>query len=157
MKKLYQQPRPLVYLTIFILAVGGIVYGLSNLGSLKLRVIPERQPLYTELGNEITENKYDLKVVNKQEKDRYVQVSVISALRGYQLIGAEEPLLVKHGKDTAYTIYVKAPESGIDNEITKITFRIQDKDNPDSFAEYDTRFNAPPSKHEAVEHASTEH
>ena len=156
-KKLYQQPRPLAYLTIFILAVGGIVFGLSNLGSLKLRVIPERQPLFTELGNDLIQNKYDLKVVNKQEHDHYVQVSVISALRGYQLIGAEEPLLVKHGKDTAYTIYVKAPESGIDSEITKITFRIQDKDNPDSFAEYDTRFNAPSSKHEATEHANTEH
>jgi cytochrome c oxidase accessory protein FixG len=153
-KKLYQKPRPLAYMLIFILATSGIVYGLSNLGSLKLRVIPERQPLFTELGNEMIENKYDVKVVNKQEKDRYVVVSVKSALRGYQLIGAEEPLLVKHGKDTAYTIYVKAPESGISSEITKITFRVQDRDDPKIFAEYDTRFNAPTSKYEAVEHAA---
>jgi cytochrome c oxidase accessory protein FixG len=151
-KKLYQKPRPLAYMLIFILATSGIVYGLSNLGSLKLRVIPERQPLFTELGNEMIQNKYDLKVINKQEKDRYVVVTVKSTLRDYKLIGAEEPLLVKHGKDTAYTIYVKAPESGISGEITKITFRVQDRDDPKLFAEYDTRFNAPTSKYEAAEH-----
>jgi cytochrome c oxidase accessory protein FixG len=154
-KKLYQKPRPLAYMVIFTLAMGGIVYGLSHLGSLKLRVIPERQPLFTELSNEVIQNKYDVKVVNKQENDRYVQVSVITALRGYQVIGAEQPLLVKHGKDTSYTIYIKAPESGIDSEITKITFRVQDKDDAQSFAEYETRFNAPISKHEAAEHAAS--
>lgn len=151
-KKLYQHPRPIAYMLIFTLAMGGIVYGFSHLGSLKLRVIPERQPLFTELSNEVIQNKYDVKVVNKQEQDRYVQVSVITKLRGYQLIGAEQPLLVKHGKDTAYTIYVKAPESGIDKEITPITFRVQDKDDAQSFAEYETRFNAPSPKHETPEH-----
>lgn len=143
-KKLYQHPRPLAYMLIFTLAMGGIVYGLTHLGSLKLRVIPERQPLFTELSNEVIQNRYDVKVVNKQATDRYVQVSVITALRGYRLVGAEQPLLVKHGKDTSYTIYVKAPESGIDSEITPITFRVQDKDDAQSFAEYETRFNAPP-------------
>lgn len=143
-KKLYQHPRPLAYMLIFTLAMGGIVYGLTHLGSLKLRVIPERQPLFTELSNEVIQNKYDVKVVNKQETDHFVQVSVITALRGYQLVGAEQPLLVKHGKDTSYTIYVKAPASGIDSEITPITFRVQDKDDAQSFADYETRFNAPP-------------
>ena len=143
-KKLYQQPRPLMYMLIFTLAMGGIVYGLSNLGALKLRVIPERQPLFTVLGNEVIQNKYDVKVVNKQETDRYVQVSVMTALRNYRVVGAEQPLLVRHGKDTTYTIYVKAPESGIDSEISPITFRVQDKDNAQSFAEYETKFNAPP-------------
>lgn len=142
-KKLYQHPRPIAYMLIFTIALSGIIYGLSHLGSLKLRVIPERQPLFTELGNEMIQNKYDLKVVNKLEKDRFVKVSVKSTLHGVELMGAEEPLLVKHGKDTTYTIYVKAPESGIDSEITKVTFRIEDKDDPLSFAEYDTRFNAP--------------
>lgn len=143
-KKLYQHPRPLAYMLIFTLAMGGIVYGLSHLGSLKLRVIPERQPLFTQQSDGSIQNRYDLKVVNKLEQDRYVQVSVITALRGYQLAGAEQPLLVKHGKDTTYTIYVKAPESGIDSEITKITFRVQDKDDAQSAAEYETRFNSPP-------------
>lgn len=143
-KKIYQKPRPIIYMLIFILATSGIVYGLSHLGSLKLRVIPERQPLFTELSNEIIQNKYDLKVVNKQEKDRYITVSVKTPLRNYQIVGAEEPLLVRHGKDTTYTIYVKAPESGIDKEITPITFRVQDKDDEKSVAEYETRFNAPP-------------
>ncbi|MEO8343483.1 MAG: FixG Ig-like domain-containing protein, partial [Gallionella sp.] len=115
-----------------------------HLGSLKLRVIPERQPLFTELSNGIVGNKYDVKVVNKQEKDRYVQVSVITALRGYEVIGAEQPLLVKHGKDTSYTIYIKAPKNGIDSEITKIIFRVQDTEDEKSIAEYETMFNAPP-------------
>ena len=143
-KKLYQRPRPIVYMLVFTLAMGGIVYGFSHLGSLKLRVIPERQPLYTELSHEMVQNKYDLKVVNKMENDRHVQVSLVTALRDYQMVGAEEALLVKHGKDTTYTIYVKAPESGIDNEITPITFRVQDTEDAKSVAEYTTRFNAPP-------------
>ena len=143
-KKLYQKPRPIAYMLIFILAMSGIVYGLSHLGSLKLRVIPERQPLFTELSNDMVQNKYDVKVVNKQEQDRYVQVSVITPLRGYQVIGAEQPLLVKHGKDTSYTIYIKAPKNGIDSEINKIIFHVQDTEDAKSVAEYETMFNAPP-------------
>ncbi len=154
-KKLYQHPRPIIYMIIFILALSGIVYGLTHLGALKLRVIPERQPLFTELSGEIIQNKYDLKVVNKLEQDRYVLVSVKTVLRGYQVIGAEQPLLVRHGKDTAYTIHVKAPESGIDSEITKIIFRVQDQDDAQNVAEYETRFNAPLSQHESTEHETS--
>jgi cytochrome c oxidase accessory protein FixG len=145
-KKLYQHPRPIAYMLIFIFAMSGIIYGFSHIGALKLRVIPERQPLFTELSNEIIENKYDLKVVNKLEEDRYVLVTAVTKLRDYQIVGAEQALLVKHGKDTSYTLYVKAPEHGIDSDITQITFRVQDKDNAQSFAEYETRFNAPVKK-----------
>ena len=143
-KRVYQNPRTLAYMLIFTLAVTGIIYGLANLGSLKLRVIPDRQPLFTELSNEMIQNKYDLKVVNKQESDRYIIVSAHTDLRGFKLVGAEQPLLVRHGKDTTYTIYLKTPESGIDKEITPVTFRIQDTENEASYAEYETRFNAPP-------------
>ena len=142
-KKLYQHPRTIGYVLIFIVAMGGIIYGLTHLGALKLRVIPERQPLFTQQSDGSIQNKYDLKVVNKLEQDRYVLVSVETVLRGYKLIGAEQPLLVRHGRDTSYTIYVSAPESGIDNEITKITFKVHDKDDAKYMAEYDTRFNAP--------------
>ena len=143
-KKLYQRPQPIVYMLIFTMAMSGIVYGFFNLGALKLRIIPERQPLFTKLSNGIIQNKYDLKVVNKQENDRHVLVSVITELRDHRLVGAEQPLLVRHGKDTAYTIYVKAPISGIDQEITQITFRVQDTEDAQSIADYTTRFNAPP-------------
>jgi polyferredoxin len=145
-KKLYQHPRPIAYMLIFVVALSGIIYGFSHIGALKLRVIPERQPLFTELSHEIIENKYDLKVVNKLEEDRYVLVTAVTKLRDYQIVGAEQALLVKHGKDTSYTLYVKAPEHGIDSDITQITFRVQDRDNAQSFAEYETRFNAPVKK-----------
>ena len=142
-KKMYQHPRTLVYLGIILIALGGIVYGLTHLGSLTLKVIAERQPLFVRLSDGSIRNRYEFKVVNKTDKDFYVTVTAEGGVKDQVIIGAEKPLLVHHSRGTSFTIFVKAPGENLRREVTPIEFRIQSTDDPLVAAEYKTRFNGP--------------
>jgi cytochrome c oxidase accessory protein FixG len=142
-KKLYQHPRTWVYISIILIALGGIVYGLTHLGAMTLRVIPERQPLFVSMSDGAIQNKYEFKVVNKTDKDLHVRVTAEGGVEGQIIIGAEQPLLTHHGRGTSFTVFVKAPGANVKHEVTPIEFRIQSVEDPSVDAEYDSKFNAP--------------
>ena len=142
-KKMYQHPRTLVYIGIILLALGGIMYGLTHLGALTLKVVPERQPLYVLMSDGSIQNKYTIKVLNKTPNDLSVKLSAESGIKGQILIGAEELQLIHHGKAASFTIFVKAPEENIKQEITKIDFRVENVDDPKMTAEYSSKFTGP--------------
>jgi len=142
-KKLYQHPRTWVYVVILLLALGGIIYGLNHLGSLTLRVAPERQPLFVRMSDGSIQNKYTFKVLNKTDHNLHVNVKADGGIKGQVLVGIEEPKLVTHGKATSFTIFVKAPDENILKEVTKIVFRVENAEDPTMAAEYTTMFNAP--------------
>jgi cytochrome c oxidase accessory protein FixG len=142
-KKIYQHPRTFVYLGILLVALGGVVYGLTHLGALKLRVDPERQPLFVRMSDGSIQNKYTLKVLNKTDKDVHVDVGVDGGVKGQVVIGAEQPKLLAHGKSTTFTIFVKAPGENALKDVTKIEFSVENVEDPSMRAEYTTIFNAP--------------
>jgi polyferredoxin len=142
-KKLYQHPRTLVYVGIILLSLAGIVYGLNHLGSLILRVAPERQPLFVRMSDGSIQNRYTFKVLNKTDKDVYVNVKANGGVKDQLLIGSEQPKLLAHGKATSFTIFVKAPEENLLKEVTSIEFRVENTENPAMAAEYTTMFNGP--------------
>jgi cytochrome c oxidase accessory protein FixG len=142
-KKLHQHPRTLVYLAILLLSLGGVVYGLTHMGELSLRVIPERQPLFVRMSDGSIQNKYTFKVLNKTDKDLYVNVGIEGGLKGQEIIGAEQPKLATHSRSTAFTIFLKVPAENVTSETTKIEFRVVNKDDPAMAAEYTTMFNGP--------------
>lgn len=142
-KKMYQHPRTLVYVGIILIAFGGIVYGLTHLGSMTLKVIPERQPLFVSLSDGSIRNKYEFKVLNKTDKDIFVKVTAEGGVKDQVIIGAEKPLLTRHGRGTSFTIFVKVPGENIKKEVTPIEFRIESVDDPLIAAEYKTKFNGP--------------
>ncbi|MGA7594595.1 MAG: cytochrome c oxidase accessory protein CcoG [Gallionella sp.] len=142
-KKLYQHPRTLVYIGIIFFALSGIAYGLTHLGTMTLRVIPARQPLFVTMSDGAIQNEYEFKVVNKTNKDLHVNVTAEGGVPGQVIIGAEQPLLTHHGRGTSFTIFVKAPGANIKQEVTPIEFRIQSTEDPSIDAEYDSKFNGP--------------
>ncbi|MDO8261773.1 MAG: cytochrome c oxidase accessory protein CcoG [Gallionella sp.] len=142
-KKMYQHPRTFVYIGIILLAFGGIVYGLTHLGSMTLKVIPERQPLFVRMSDGSIQNKYQFKVLNKTDQDLFVTVAAEGGVKDQVIIGAEKPLLTHHGRGTSFTIFVKARGENIKREVTPIEFRVQSVEDPLIAAEYKTRFNGP--------------
>ena len=142
-KKLYQHPRTWVYVAILLMALSGIIYGLTHLGALTLRVAPERQPLFVRMSDGSIQNKYTFKVLNKTDKDLYVKVSAEGGVRGQVIVDADEKQLAIHGKASAFTVFVKAPEENIHQEVTKIQFRVENVEEPTMAAEYNTMFNGP--------------
>lgn len=142
-RKMYQHPRTFVYVGIILIALSGIVYGLTHLGSMTLRVIPERQPLFVIMSDGSIQNKYDFKVLNKTDRDIHVRVSAEGGVPGQVIIGAEENPVTHHGRGTSFTIFVKAPGENVRQEVTPIEFRVEGVEDPSISAEYTSNFNGP--------------
>ncbi len=128
---------------IVLTSVVWIAYGFMQLGTMSLRVIPERQPLFVRMSDNSIQNKYVLKIVNKTDQDMHVTVSAVGGVTGQTIIGAERPLLIHRGKLTSYTIFIKAPEASIQQEVTPIVIAVGNVDDPAIQAEYKTVFNGP--------------
>jgi cytochrome c oxidase accessory protein FixG len=142
-KKLHQQPRTLMYASIVLLSIAGIVYGLTHMTPMNMVVMPERQPLFVRMSDGSIQNKYDFRVQNKTGKDMYINVTAEGGIPGQSVLGAEKPILVSHKRGATFTLFVKAPGKNIAGEITPLRFRAQGVESPDITAEYETYFNGP--------------
>lgn len=142
-KKMYQHPRTLVYIGIIVLALSGIVWGLTHLGSLTLKVMHERQPLYVNMSDGTIQNKYEFKLLNKTDKDFQVKVTALGGIKDQVVIGAEHNPVIHHGRGTSFTVFVKAPKANINEDTTPIHFHVEGLDDPSIFAEYTDRFYGP--------------
>ncbi len=142
-KKLYQHPRTLIYITILLAALGGIIYGLSHLGAMTLRVAPERQPLFVRMSDGSIQNKYKFKVLNKTNKDISVKVGAEKSLEGQRIVGGDDLHHVTHGKTASFTIFVRVPEARIKEEVTGIEFKVENVDDPTMVARYNSKFTGP--------------
>ncbi|MDH2918805.1 MAG: cytochrome c oxidase accessory protein CcoG [Sideroxydans sp.] len=143
-KKLYQHPRTWLYVAILLAALGGVIYGLTHLGALKLRVDPERQPLFVRMSDGSIQDKYTFKVLNKTDKDLRVNVSAEGGVKGQTLrCDCELPKLVAHGKSTTFTMFVRVDDKNVLKDVTKLQFRVENTEDPTMFAEYNSVFNAP--------------
>ncbi len=140
--KLFKRPRVLVYISILILALSGIIYGLTHLGSLELKVIHERSPLFVQLSDGSIQNKYELKILNKL--DKVVAVDVLATgPEGLHLIGADEPLQIKSGKLLSHTIFIKVPRQSLEQSRTPIKIQVHNTENPKDSVIYESAFFGP--------------
>lgn len=140
--KLFHRPRVLVYFAIMLVAVAGIVYGLSTLGSLELKVLHERQPLYVMQSDGSVQNKYVVKILNKTEHDMQVGLTA-SGPRNLHVIGAETPFAVPAGKVAAYTIFLRIPGGQLTSERAPVIIKVTDITSPKLYAEYNSMFFSP--------------
>ena len=139
---LYKRPRVIVYFSIMLLAIAGIIYGLVTLGSLELKVLHERQPLFVMQSDGSVQNKYELKILNKTDKD--MQVSLKVSGHDYLLLTGNKDLFsVPEGKVSAHTIFIRIPGDKLKAERIPITLRIEDTRNPQFFTEYKSMFFGP--------------
>lgn len=142
-KKLHQHPRTLVYIGIILLALIGIIYGLTHIGSMTLRVEPERQPLFVRMSDGSIQNKYNFKVLNKTDKDIHVKVIAEGGVPGQIIVDAGRQPLVHHGKSSGFSVFVKAPGDNVKQEVTPLKFIVVNTEDEKMKAEYQTVFNGP--------------
>ena len=139
---LFKRPRVLVYFTIMSLAALGILYGLTHLGALELKVLHERQPLYVLQSDGSIQNKFEIKILNKTDKDLRVQLSV-EGLEGAKLIGADEPWHTTPGDITAHAVFVKVPRKDVTQERLPLTFVVHGSDRKELSSKYESMFFGP--------------
>jgi hypothetical protein len=82
-------------------------------------------------------------VLNKTDKDVYVKVGIEGGIKDQIMVDADQKQLTLHGKSSAFTVFVKASEANILQEVTPIEFRVFNVDEPTMQAEYTTMFNGP--------------
>ncbi|MGE5155740.1 MAG: cytochrome c oxidase accessory protein CcoG [Bdellovibrio bacteriovorus] len=123
-KAMLARPRVWVYTTILTVALAGIVYGLSSLAAIDLKVLHERAPLFVTLSDGSIQNKYTLKLLNKTPDDLSVTISA-SGPEGLQLVGADEPVTIRHGTVTPAMVFVKVPKSHLTRDQEPLRFSVQ--------------------------------
>jgi cytochrome c oxidase accessory protein FixG len=141
-KPFFKRPRVLVYLGIMLTAIAGIVYGLSTLASLELKVLHERQPLYVMQSDGSVQNKYELKILNKTEQDMQVTLDV-SGHESLKVSGVQGPMAVPAGHVAAYTIFVRIPGEQLTAERIPITIKVTDAAQSEFSAAYKSMFFGP--------------
>lgn len=141
-KPFWKRARPLVYISIMLIAASGILYGLTHLGSLELKVIHERSPLFVRLSDGSIQNRYDIKILNKLDRTVEVQISA-EGPAGLELVDAAEPLSINSGKLLSHIVYVKVPSSSLEQSRTPITFKVQNTANPQDSVSYESAFFSP--------------
>lgn len=120
---LYRRPRVWVYSAIMSLAVIGIVYGLTSLAPLELKVIHNRQPLFVLQSDGSIQNKYVLKILNKMSEDIPVTITA-SGPEGLVLVDADKKIAARHGNVTPHTVFVRVPKQNLEKETTPIVFTV---------------------------------
>jgi len=121
--RIVKRPRVIVYFGILIFSIVGIVYGLTHLGSLELKVLHERQPLFVTQSDGSIQNKYELKVLNKTDSEMAINVQV-SGHENMQLVGADKALFAVPGRVSAYTVFIRIPGDALQQERTPIDFTV---------------------------------
>ena len=123
-KTLLKRPRVWVYSAILLAALSGIIYGLSTLAAIDLKVLHERAPLFVTLSDGSIQNKYTLKMLNKMPEDLSVTVSA-SGPEGLELVGAGEAIPIHNGGVTPAIVFVKVPKKNLNAHPEPIRFRVE--------------------------------
>jgi cytochrome c oxidase accessory protein FixG len=142
-QKRYRNPWLWVYSSILLASIAGMVYGLTHMTSATLSVRPERQPLFVRMSDGSIQNKYELKIMNKTDKDMRFAVTTEGGIKDQTIVGTENALFVPHGHGAFFTVFVRASEANITREVTQLKFHVGSLDQPGIAADYNTQFNAP--------------
>ncbi|MDH5218744.1 MAG: cytochrome c oxidase accessory protein CcoG, partial [Gammaproteobacteria bacterium] len=138
----YQRPRVLVYFAILLFSVAGMIYGLTHLGALELKVLHERSPLFVMQSDGAVQNKYELKVLNKTDVEMAINISA-TGINEMHLIGVDRTLQATPGRVSAFTVFIRVPGDKVAQERTPVDFVVTDKNNPDVSVKYKSMFFGP--------------
>lgn len=125
-----------------ILAAVGILYGLTHLGSMELKIIHERSPLFVQMSDGTIQNKYDVKILNKQDKTIEVKIDV-EGPEGLEVMHAEEALEIESGKLLPHFVYLRVPREELEKSRTPVTFKVYNVEDPKDSVSYESAFFGP--------------
>ncbi|OIO70989.1 MAG: cytochrome c oxidase accessory protein CcoG [Zetaproteobacteria bacterium CG12_big_fil_rev_8_21_14_0_65_55_1124] len=139
---LFKRPRVIAYSTIFLLAVTGIIYGLSHIPPVELSVVHERQPLFIQMSNGDIHNKYTIKAVNKTLTDMHVKLSISDA-DGVEIVGGSQEVVLQAGRLLPFSVFLSAKPAALKEKKTKIRFILENIGTPAVKIEYKSVFMSP--------------
>lgn len=142
---LFKRPRVITYTTIFLLAVEGIVYGLSTIPPVELSIVHSRQPLFMRMSDGSIQNKYTIKAVNKLETDQRVSLTVQSNSGDIYMVDEAyfRDITLKAGKLVPFSILLRGKPASLKQENTDVRLIIQGITQAEITVTYDSVFVGP--------------
>ena len=113
-----------------------------TLSATDFSVRPDRQPLFVRLSDGSIQNRYTLKLLNKQNVPIEVQYQV-EGLDGATLHGLDETYTIEPAKVHTVTALVRVTESELQSGISPLIFHVEVIAGPQSNISYKTIFIAP--------------
>lgn len=139
---LFMRPRVITYCTIFLLAVSGIVYGLTHIPPVELSIVHERQPLYIQMSNGDIQNRYTIKALNKTSVTLHMQVSV-SGTTALAIVDAGREIVLEPGKVIPAHLFLVAHPGALTAKKVAVNFVLESIEAPHIRMEYESVFIAP--------------
>ena len=101
------RPRTLVYATLLLAVIAGLIISVANRTPLRMEVLRDRNALYRVVDPATVENVYTLKIVNMEDVDRVYEVTV-EGPEGLRIDG-RSTVEMKAGAAEAFVLRLRAP------------------------------------------------
>jgi len=135
------RPRMIVYATLLLVLIAGLVTAMASRTPVILDVIRDRNSLYRELPDNYVENIYTLKIINQSNEAREFSLRV-SGVEGIVLDGVSDILRVDGGGVMSLPVRVRAKRDDVPG-VNTILFNIEALDDASVAIEEDSRFIGP--------------
>jgi len=138
----FKRPRVIIYSSIFLLCVFGILYGLTHIAPVELSVVHARQPLFIHMSDGSIANKYTIKAVNKTPDDLHMKIEV-SGVPGLKISDGKDEVVLKSGKLIPVHLFLRARARDLPAANTPILIELKGVDKTDIKLAYESVFVGP--------------
>jgi cytochrome c oxidase accessory protein FixG len=135
------RPRVLIYGSLLMVFLGGIVWGLANRVPLELDVMRDRRALYREAADGLIENVYTLKILNMDNRPHRYRLAV-SGVESATLDAPAE-IAVVAGEVQELPVRVRVDPAWLHRSNSEIRFELSAIDSPDLVVREPARFLGP--------------
>jgi len=136
------RPRTIIYSFILISLITLLLFGITQRALVEIDVIRDRNALYREPTNELIENVYTIKILNKDSIDHAATLSV-SGIKSIRLDSESHSIIVAAGEVHSLPVRVLAPRSELKDISTEIAFQVNVSDSEELSIAERARFLGP--------------
>jgi len=143
------RPRTLIYAAMLVLVAAVMMAALATRTVWSLNVLHDRAPLYVALSDGSLRNGYTVKILNKTNDQRDLQLALDGLPQAVMFFAgdgadaaAKLPLDVAADEVDEVRVFVRAPRAAVKGSATPFRFRLLDG-NGHELAHYDATFNGP--------------
>ncbi len=123
----FLRPKVFVYAGVLCVMLAVFAYRFTSIESVELGVIRDRQAVNTATTSGVVENRYLIKVANKQEIAREFELAIESTSgAALKIVGAAQ-LAVLPGEVTSFRVRVQAAEEDVPSLVVPIEFVLTEK------------------------------
>ncbi len=118
------RPKVLVYSTVLCVMASVFAWRVFSIESLELNVLRDRQAVNAAVAPGMVENRYTLKIVNKNDESKLISLS-LDAPEALQLVGAKQ-IELQPAEVVSFPVRVQAPIEQVTGLVLPIVFVISD-------------------------------